>query len=121
MTPTLELDLRAPDTLRAAVEAHLPVGGLLLETDTPPAMFTTVDIAIRLTDGDFRFLKGQVVNHAPRGVFAVLSDTSAAASLLEAAQALLDELPDRLGAEDEPGDDRRRQDRCEGARDVREH
>ena len=87
MTPTLELDLRDADTLRAAVQDHLPVGGLLLPTDDPPAMFQTVDIAVRLTDADFRFLKGQVVNQAPGGVFAVLSDQAAVASLLEVAGA----------------------------------
>jgi hypothetical protein len=103
MTPTLELDLRDPDTLRAAVGEHLPVGGLLLKTEAPPAMFATVDIAVRLTDGDFRFLKGQVVNHAPGGVFAVLNDSGAAASLLDAAQALLNELPE---PEPEPAPER---------------
>ena len=94
MTPTLELDLRDPETLRAAVGEHLPVGGLMLESTTPPPMFTTIDIAIRLTDGDFRFLKGQVVNLAPGGIFAVLSDSAAASSLLEAARALLQALPE---------------------------
>lgn len=94
MTPTLELDLRDPDTLRAAVRDHLPVGGLLLPTEDPPKLFTTVDIAVRLSDGDFRFLKGQLVNQAPGGVFAVLSDAAACASLLEAAQALVVDVPE---------------------------
>ena len=94
MTPTLEVDLRDPETLRAAVTEHLPVGGLLLTCDPTPSILSTVDIAVRLSDSDFRFLKGQVVNRAPGGVFAVLSDAAAANALLTAAKASLQALPE---------------------------
>ena len=88
MTPTLELDLREPTRLDAALTQHLPAGGVFVEISPPPALFQAVDVAIRLPDESFRMLKGQVVNQAPGGVFVLLTDATAVASLVDQASAL---------------------------------
>ena len=85
----LELDLRDPAVLRDAVTLHLPAGGLFVPSDAPPAVFQSVDVAIRLPDEGFRLVAGQVVNCVPGGAFVVLTDGDAKASLLADATRML--------------------------------
>ncbi len=101
MKPTLEIDLRDAETLRRTAVEHLPVGGLLIETRSPPALFQPLDIALRLSDGEFRFLKGQAVNHAPKGVFVVLEDAGTLAALKADVDALFAALPEPKSEEEE--------------------
>ncbi|MDP6944239.1 MAG: hypothetical protein QF464_08825 [Myxococcota bacterium] len=100
MTPTLELDLRDVAALRDAVTVHLPAGGLFVTVASPPPLFQAIDVALRLPDESFHMVQGQVVNQVPNGVFVVLSDPTARASLLAAATALLPE--DTVEAEPAP-------------------